>query len=166
MAATPQPSPSRVQTRKRGRRHTLYLVQFAYTADAWKKFVDQDVLRDRIGHLRKLIETLGGCFASITIPCEGDEKPYVGEDEDDCDCPPRKRVFDKCLAFNPDHQVTTLIAFPSPVAANAFGIAVCQGGLVTNLRMTPLLSWSETMTAMARAKAAARTKGALPPGWA
>ena len=73
-------------------------------------------------------------------------------------------AMEKLLAFTPDSQVTTLLAFPSDVAANAFAIAVCQGGLVTNFRMTPLIPWNSAMAAMARAKAASDKK-AFPTGW-
>lgn len=166
MPARPKASRSRGQGKKGGRRLTLYLVQFAYTAAAWRAFVNQEKLRDRIEHLRKLIALFGGCFARVEIPCVDDDTPYLGRDDDECECPPRNGIIihDKLVAFTPDSQVHTLIAFPSGVAANAFAIAVCQGGLVTNFRMTPMLAWSDAITAMARAKTAS-TKGAYPAGW-
>ncbi len=109
----------------------LYLIQFSYTAKAWNELLKgKAAQRDRIKAVEKLIETLGGCFPKITIPC-GDSVT----------------VREKFGSFG-DHDVVTLIAFPDDTAAAAFAMAISAGGAVSGFKTTRLLPWGQMMDAM------------------
>jgi hypothetical protein len=153
---------------KRPKRH--FLVQFTYTAEAWRRMVTDEKLRDRVALLRHLIELYGGCFLTITFECDDERPPDPegddGDDDDEDHAYYRGiRPMEKLVGFGPDFQVVTILAFPHYSAASAFAIAVCQSGMVTNFRMTPLLPWGVAMKVMARVKKTRDAK-AFPAGWA
>lgn len=110
---------------------SLYLIQYSYTAKAWDALLKgKPAARDRVKAVDKLVQALGGCFPVITVPCAE---------------PPKMR--EKFGSFG-DHDVVTLIAFPSDEAAAAFAMAISAGGAVSAFKTTKLLSWDQMMDAM------------------
>lgn len=109
----------------------LYLIQYSYTSHAWDALLKgKAASRDRIKAVEKLVQKLGGCFPTITLPCMPDARPR-----------------EKFGSFG-DYDVVTLIAFPSDEAAAAFAMAISAGGAVSTFKTTKLLTWDEMTSAM------------------
>lgn len=124
---------------KRRANKRFYLVQLAYTAEAWKALVDGEakgerVERDRHRAVRELVESFDGCFGELTFPSVVPAGPY-----------------EKFVSFG-EYDIVAIVAFPDEIEAAAFAMAVSASGTVKAFKTTPLLPMADGETAMAEAK--------------
>lgn len=122
----------RTGTRRTG--YVFYLIQYSYTPEAWRALVDGHVERDRARAVRELIQAFGGCLAQVRFPCAAGH------------------VSEKLVTFG-EHDVTAFAAFPSPIQAAAFSMAVSATGTVKSFRSTQVIPLEDGIAAMAQAGA-------------
>jgi uncharacterized protein with GYD domain len=122
---------------KRGS-HVYYLLQYAYTTEAWRALVENTTQRDRAGAIRELLRKFDACLARI-----------------DFECAPHPHPTEK-LVLAGDHDVVAFAAFPNPRAATAFSMAVLATGTVKYFRATPAVPMRQAIEAMELAGAARR----------
>jgi uncharacterized protein with GYD domain len=122
-------------TPKRGS-HVYYLLQYAYTAEAWRALVENTTQRDRAEAIRDLLRKFGACLGRIDFACA----PHPTE---------------KAVLLG-EHDVVAFAAFPSSRAAAAFSMAVLATGTVKYFRATPVLPFDQAIQAMDLAGGARR----------
>jgi GYD domain len=130
----------------------LYMVEYSYTAEAWRALIageveGQRIQRDRQQAVEELVANLGGRFPRLVF----DGSP----DLPDIKC--------KKFTFG-EHDVVALIHFPDTEAAAAFAMLISSTGAVKSFKTTPLMTMDEGIRAMERAHTAQqRTKLYTPP---
>jgi uncharacterized protein with GYD domain len=108
----------------------FYMIQYSYTAEAWRALVRGTAERDRHKAVEPLLRQFGGRFPTLTF--DGDTAIAVK---------------DKLFAFG-DSDVVAFVYFPDNQRAAGFAMAVLAGGAVTSFKTTPLLTMDEAIGAM------------------
>ena len=118
-----------------------YLVFLSYNPAGWRHIAAASAsFDDRLDPVRKLLEHLGGTFATFQF---GETKAAA-----------RHEVRDKFAMFE-QHDLMAVIAVPDKVAAQAFRIAVASQDGVSSVKLTALLPFEHAVTSATKASTAA-----------
>ena len=110
---------------------SIYLVQFSYAPDAWRRMTDTPSTRNRDQAVANLLAKFHGCLGEIKFP------------ECGFDVPAFRKGF-----IEGQRRVIALIAFEHKLYAEAFGVYVVSEAGVLDLVMTPLTTMDDMDNAL------------------